>query len=246
MTNEDLEPMVAPAWHAAHPGAPCGVLALRGVVNPPSVLELDERKEALERELRAHYGGLERADLLQVGLLPAYAAYYKRWGQRYHVALQLESVAQKGKPIPPVAALVEAMFIAELRNLILTAGHDLDAVAPPVRLDVGTGAERFTTPTGTETAVKPGDMYMADARGVLSAVITGPAAYARIAPETTAVLFAAYAPPGVAPALMASHLADIEANVRLVSPNAVTLASQVVVAGAIDARSAPTGPGGRR
>jgi hypothetical protein len=30
------------------------------------------------------------------------------------------------------------MFMAELKNLILTAGHDLDAVTPPVRVDVTT------------------------------------------------------------------------------------------------------------
>jgi hypothetical protein len=34
-------------------------------------------------------------------------------------------VALKGKAIPRQAALVEAMFMAELENLILTAGHDL-------------------------------------------------------------------------------------------------------------------------
>ena len=235
------------AWHATHPGAVAGILALRGVANPAGHPALDLAKDDLERDLRARLGTLDRDALRAVEPLPAYAAYYKRFGQRYHVALQLESVAQKGKPIPRVAALVEAMFVAELRNLILTAGHDLDALAPPVRLGVGTGAERFTSPAGSETVVKPGDMYMADARGVLSAVITGPAAYARIAPETTAILFAAYAPPGVAPALMASHLADIEANVRLVSPNAVTLASQVVVASpaAAPGPSDATGAGGR-
>jgi hypothetical protein len=45
---------------------------------------------------------------------------------------ELESVARKGKSIPSRAALVEAMFIAELENLILTAGNDLDVVVPPV------------------------------------------------------------------------------------------------------------------
>ncbi|HET7271275.1 MAG TPA: hypothetical protein VFI90_09325 [Rubrobacter sp.] len=43
---------------------------------------------------------------------------------------QRESVARMGKPIPSRAALVEAMFTADLMNLILTAGHDLAAVTP--------------------------------------------------------------------------------------------------------------------
>src|SRR5918992_1899356 len=149
--------LTTPAWHAAHPGAPCGILALRGVANPPHAPALDRAKAELEAELRARYGGLDRAALREIGLLPAYAAYYKRWGQRYHVALQLESVAQKGKDLPRVAALVEAMFVAELRTQVLTAGHDLDALAPPVRLDAGTGAEGYRKPSGEETVVKAGD-----------------------------------------------------------------------------------------
>ena len=220
-----------PAWHAAHPGAVGGVLAVRGVANPASHPALDRIKEDLEGELRARLGGLEREAVRSVGVLPAYAAYYKRFGQRYHVAMQLESVAQKGKPLPRVAALVEAMFVAELRNQILTAGHDLDALAPPITLGVGTGAERYATPAGGEATVKPGDMFMADGRGVLSAVITGPAAYGRISPGTTAALFAVYAPPGVAPALVEAHLAEIEATVRLVSPQAITVGQWVLVGG---------------
>ena len=61
-------------------------------------------------------------------MIQAYAAYYERFNKTYHVQLQLESVALKGKSIPRVSALVEAMFMAELENLLLTAGHDLDVV----------------------------------------------------------------------------------------------------------------------
>lgn len=224
--------VTAPAWHAAHPGVACGVLALRGVANPAGHPALDREKDELERDLRERYGGLERSALREVGLLPAYAAYYKRWGQRYHVALQLESVAQKGKDLPRVAALVEAMFVAELRSRVLTAGHDLDALVPPVRMDVGTGEERYRTPAGAESVVKPGDMYVADADEVLSSIVVGPAAHARIGPETTAVLFAAYGVPGVAPAAVAAHLAEIERLVRLVCPAAETALRHVAVAGA--------------
>ena len=222
---------VVPAWHAAHPGAAVGVLAMRSVANPDRHPALDAVADELEREVRERFGGLDRDALRGVGPLPAYGAYYKRFGQRYHVAMQLESVAHKGKGVPRVAALVEAMFVAELRNLVLTAGHDLEAVTSPIRLDVGTGAERYATPAGGEAAVKLGDMYTADAAGVLSAIVTGPAAAARIAPATTSVLFVAYAPPGVEAASVEAHLAEIEANVRLVAPTATTVERAVVVAG---------------
>ena len=215
-------------WRAAHPGATVGVLAIRNVGNPASHDGLHGVAAALEEELRAMLGDADRETLRATPPLPAYVAYYKRWGQRYHVGMQLESVAQKGKSIPRVAALVEAMFIAELRNGILTAGHDLEAVALPIRLGVGDG-QAFRGPSGNDLTVKEGDMFTADAEGrVLSAIIAGPSEIARIGPKTTAALFVVYAPPGVDPALVRTHLDEIERNVRVVSPDAEVVGREVV------------------
>ena len=151
-------------------------------------------------------------------------------GQRYHVGMQLASVALKGKPIPRVAALVEAMFVAELADLLLTAGHDLDQIALPLVLDAGAG-QAFTAPNGAAQVVKDGDMFTADARGrVLSAVITGPSDVARISPETTAAVFYAYGPPGISAEAMGAHLDEIERNVRLISPDASTIAREIISA----------------
>jgi DNA/RNA-binding domain of Phe-tRNA-synthetase-like protein len=221
---------VDPSWRDAHPGAAVGLIAVRGVTNPASNDHLNDLATALESDARSRLGSADRETIRATPPLPAYAAYYKRWGQRYHVAMQLESVAQKGKALPRVAALVEAMFIAELRNLLLTAGHDLDALELPVRLYVGAG-ESFTAANGQETTVKAGDMVIADARGrVLSAIITGPSDVARIGPETTAALFYTYAPPGVDPALVAAHLDEIERNVRLISPEMAVTAAEIITA----------------
>ena len=221
---------VDPSWREAHPGATVGLIAMRGVTNPASNDSLNDLAATLESDVRSRLESADRETIRAIPPLPAYAAYYKRWGQRYHVAMQLESVAQKGKALPRVAALVEAMFIAELRNLLLTAGHDLDAPELAMRLTVGTG-EPFRAPNGQETSVKPGDMVIADARGrVLSAIITGPSDVARIGPKTTAALFYANAPPGVDPALDDAHIDDIERNVRLISPEAIVVAREIVTA----------------
>ena len=221
---------VDPNWREVHPGATVGLIAFREVANPTSNDRLNDVASALEIDVRSRLGTADRETIRAIAPLPAYAAYYKRWGQRYHVAMQLESVAQKGKALPRAAALVEAMFIAELRNLLLTAGHDLDALELPVRLTVGTG-ESFIAPNGQETSVKPGDMFIADAQGrVLSAIITGPSDIARIGPETTAALFYTYAPPGVDPALVEAHLDDIERNVKLIAPEAEVAAREIVTA----------------
>ena len=158
---------VSDAWKAAFPGAAVGILAMRNVANPEHDAELERRKEELESQLRTRFAGSNRASLLALPTLQAYDAYLSRFKKTYHVQLQLESVAFKGKPIPRVAALVEAMFMAELKNLLLTAGHDLDAVQPPVRLNVSNGSERYIMLNGREQVLKPGDMLIADAQGVV-------------------------------------------------------------------------------
>ncbi len=150
----------------------------------------------------------------------AYHAYFRHFNKTYHVQLRLESVALKGKPIPRVAALVEAMFMAELKNLLLTAGHDLDALHPPDRLDVSNGSERYVMLNGREQVLKPGDMLIADAQGVMSSVICGPDYRTRIKPDTRNVFFTVYTPPGIGEQAVLRHLQDIRANVLLIAPEA--------------------------
>ncbi|HEX5499365.1 MAG TPA: hypothetical protein VFX03_09065 [Thermomicrobiales bacterium] len=218
------------SWSAAPTGASVGAIALAGAANPAGDATIAALADRLEADLRARYGGLDRAALLATAPYAAYAAWYRRFGQRYHVALQLESIVKKGKGIPRVAALVEAMFLAELDHGILTAGHDGDAVALPFRAGVGSGAESYRGPGGSETAVKAGDLFAADAGGVLSAIVTGPSDRARIGPATTAALYVAYAPPGVSAATIDAHLDAIAAIVRAVSPAATVAGRNVVTA----------------
>ena len=211
---------VTEAWKRTYPGAAVGVLALHDVANPRRHPGLEERKEALEQRLRERYAGADRAALKALPVMQAYGAYYKRFKKSYHVRLQLESVVLQGKPIPRVAALVEAMFMAELEDLLLTAGHDLALVHRPVRIDVAAGTERYVRINGQEQELKAGDMYIADAEGVLSTIIYGPDHRTRIQPETREALFTAYAPPGIGEEAVQRHLENIQANVLLVAPEA--------------------------
>ena len=87
---------------------------------------LDGDRTTLQAELRAKFAGKDRAAITALETIRAYAAYYKHFDKTYHVQLQLESIVFKGKAIPSVAALVETMFMAEVKNMLLTAGHDLD------------------------------------------------------------------------------------------------------------------------
>jgi DNA/RNA-binding domain of Phe-tRNA-synthetase-like protein len=223
--------VVSKAFEAAYPTAMAGVLAMRAVVNPDSSPALESRKEDLERALRAHFAGQDAAALKSLPAIQAYNAFYKRFNKTYHVQLQLESVALKGKSIPRVAALVEAMFVAELKNLLLTAGHDLEAVQLPVTLDVADGSQLFTMLNGREQLLKPGDMMMSDGQGVISSVLYGPDQRTRIVLATRRVLFTVYAPAGIGEQTLRQHLQDIQSNVRLIAPEAETELLEVYGAG---------------
>jgi DNA/RNA-binding domain of Phe-tRNA-synthetase-like protein len=218
-----MEALIATdGWRAAFPGAVVGILIMRDVRNPQTNAALEAEKRRLEQQLRADAGvsGDGSAEADQV--LRAYVDYYRSRGKTYHVKAQRESVAVKGKPIPGRAALVEAMFMAELENLILTAGHDLDAIALPLSVDVTSDDDRYVLLNGADVALQPGDMRMADREGIVSSVLRGPDQRTRITPQTRNVLFAAYAPADVGEAAVRGHFADVAANVELVAPEART------------------------
>lgn len=211
---------ITEACKAAYPGAHAGFLALSGVENPTESPALELAKATLEQDLRARLGAFDRAALDGYGLLPAYAAYYKPFKKTYHVRGQLESVLFKGRSLPRVAALVEAMFMAELKNLVLTAGHDRDRLQGAVTVQVATGSETYTVMRGQDQTLKAGDMYMADEAGVISSILYGPDQRTQITPDTTRVLFASYAPAGVPAPSVRAHLEDIRDYVLGVAPDA--------------------------
>jgi DNA/RNA-binding domain of Phe-tRNA-synthetase-like protein len=211
---------ISDRWKITIPDAHAGVLVLRDVVNPPSHAELEKRKIALEQELRARYANQDRAALTQLPVLQAYAAYYRRFKKTYHVQLQLESIVFKDKSIPSVAALVEAMFMAEIKNLLLTAGHDLDSLHLPLTLDVSRGDERYTLLRGQEQVLKADDMFIRDGAGVISSILYGPDQRTAINAQTRHVVFTVYAPAGIGEGTVLNHLQDLQQNVLLIAPNA--------------------------
>ena len=209
---------VSETWKSTYPDAVVGVMALHNLTNPKSSPELDKKKMELEERLRDQFS--HKSELESLPVIGAYQDYYARFRKTYHVLLQLESVALKGKPIASVASLVEAMFLAELKNGMLTAGHDLDAVETPVALDVAGGDERYEMLNGRQQTLKAGDMIMRDAKGVISSVIYGPDKRTRIKPGTKEAMFVVYAPPGIRPDQVAAHLEDIYEYCLLFSPSA--------------------------
>jgi DNA/RNA-binding domain of Phe-tRNA-synthetase-like protein len=218
---------ITDCWKTTYPDAHAGILVMNDVENPAACPELDRRKQDLEAELRARFAGQDRKALDAIPAILAYNTYYKQFKKTYHVQAQLESIAFKGRAIPSVGALVTAMFIAELKNLLLTAGHDLDSLQLPVTLGVAGGDECYTLLRGQEQALKAGDMMMADRAGVISSIVYGPDQRTQITAHTHNVLFAVYAPAGISGLAVQIHLQDIRDYVHIVSPAATVKALQV-------------------
>lgn len=201
-----------------YPEASLGLLAIKNVSNPNQHEELDRHKNQLENELRIKYAELNRNDLKNLATMKAYIEYYKRFKKTYHVLLQLESVVFKHKSIPQVASLVETMFMAELKNLLLTAVHDFDAIELPIALDAAKGGERFIQLSGQEKRIIQHDMIVSDRKGITSSIIYGPDERTRVRPDTRNVLFVVYAPQGIEKSFVLKHLQDIEQYVTMISP----------------------------
>ncbi len=212
---------VSPAWRRAFPGAVAGLLAVSGAAADSENSALAEAKRRLEQELAEQFP--DRAAIKADPVIQAYAAHYKRFKKTYFVTLQVESVALKGRSIPQVTPLVTAMFMAELKNRLLTAGHDLSKVQGPVRLEAAQGGEEYLGMGGRKQVIKAGDMFMADQAGVISDVVYGPDERSKITAATGQALFAVYAPAGIGARAVKQHLADIRDYIRLFAPKAETL-----------------------
>ena len=218
MSSEILT--VTEAWKSAYPDVCAGILVMRNVSNPPEHPGLDAIRVELETDIRSRLADAERAAVRALQPIKAYNDHYKRFRKTYHVQLQLESVAFKGRPITRDSALVEALFMAELKNLLLTSGHDLDAISGQLTLDVATGTESYTGIGGKEQQPKAGDMMFTDCKGIISNIIYGPDRRTCITSGTSNLLVTIYGVSGISADAIERHLGDIERYVRIIAPGA--------------------------
>ena len=207
---------IGESWGTKHQGAVVGSLRVKNVRLSKSINSFDELRLQTESDLRAKFSTREM--LAETPIIQHYRNYYKQYKKSYHVLFQLESIAIKGKSIPNFNPLVTAMFIAELKNMLLTAGHDLDRVAQPVTLNLAEGNEQYTTLSGAEKKLKAGDMFTSDQEGILSSIIYGPDARTKISKSTQNLLFIVYAPPRIGQDPVRQHLQNIAENLTLIAP----------------------------
>lgn len=196
----------------------CLIGAMTVEIGEASASGLEDARTALEAELRARYAGLSRAKLKASQPIDTYVRYYKGFGYSYHVLGQLESLI-KGRAIPSAQPLVEAMFMTELKNALLTAGHDLDKLSFPLNAELCAGTETFTAMNGRETQMIEGDLMLSDGVAPVSSILRGPDARTAIDGGTRRALYIVYAPAGIDGERVLVHLDDIAGYLRLACPD---------------------------
>jgi DNA/RNA-binding domain of Phe-tRNA-synthetase-like protein len=196
---------------ATYPGWSLGTLELEGLLprekNPAFLSEI----EGIEETLKAKYGGMGRKDIAASEAARGYAEHFSRAGKAYPVVLQAEAVASKGRRLSMPDRLVQAMFASELESMILTAGHDADAIRGPLELGLADGIEPMPTLGGENKLPPAGDLVMKDSLGIIASVLLGPDSRTPVGPETERVLFVVYAPPEVAPGRIEVHMDRLSA-----------------------------------
>ncbi|MGA3058513.1 MAG: hypothetical protein ABSE70_10845 [Candidatus Limnocylindrales bacterium] len=200
---------------------------MTGVRNPEGDAVLDALLEQTAADIRDRCAGLARTDLIARPELAVYAAYYRRFDKTYHVLLQLESVAFKGKPLRARGALVAAMFRAELETGLLTAGHDADLMVGGLTVDLVAAGDRYTGIGGRPIEAAPGDMCIRDGAGIVSSIVYGPDDRSRLRDETRAAVFTTYAPAGIGADAVIRHHEAIAIGIRAVSPDSIVDSQEV-------------------
>jgi DNA/RNA-binding domain of Phe-tRNA-synthetase-like protein len=217
-------------WHILHPGATIGLLEFSSIDNSGSSPILNERKREIEVHLRERYKGFTRQDFLLLPVMSACDRYYKRFNKTYHLQLQLESIVLKGKNLPNVSPAVDSTFMAEVETLVLTAGHDIMKLRDSILIDTAREGDQMTQMSGVSKAIRAGDMIMRDAVGISCSIIYGQDNRSPISPETSRILYVAYAPAGVSAELVETQLWRTEEHIRLFSLEATVEQHRLLIA----------------
>jgi DNA/RNA-binding domain of Phe-tRNA-synthetase-like protein len=200
---------VTQSLRRVYPEAKFGVMAVKGIRSTTGRATMNSIVTAEIEHMKSKYPGYQRNSALTTEPLCHYAAYYKRYKKSYHVLGQLESVLLKGKSIPSAGIPIEAMFLAEIKNLLLTAGHDEALIEGALTVDVAVEPKNYVGLSEKELQLVTNDIYLSDEKGVLSSIINGPDYRTRITEVTQEALYFVYGVEGVTAPLIQAHLKTI-------------------------------------
>ena len=192
-----------------YPQATFGSLIIKEIPNSKKNDTLEEPKRSLEQKIREGQIDIDKDDIIK-----NYNSYFGKWKKTYPLKFQLETIKQGGR-FPQASLLVDSMFLAELKNRILTSGHDLDEIKGNLIFDISKEGEQYLKLNGEIQKLKKDDIILKDQKGILASILFGPAKRTSISLKTKNVLYFAWCPYEIKEKVVAAHLNDIVSNLKL-------------------------------
>jgi DNA/RNA-binding domain of Phe-tRNA-synthetase-like protein len=185
------------------PDLKVSTMEVRNLENKKLDEELEKEKRNIEVEIRSR-----SKEYLESDTIKEYNEFFKKFGKKYPIEYQIKSIME-GKSFPSQYTVVESMFMAELKNMYLTAGHDLDLIDDSLNTMITKGDEDYTNISGKEMKLKAEDIITRDGTGIISSVLYGPDRRTMITEKTRNYLFFAYFPYGEEDSKIKNHFEDI-------------------------------------
>jgi len=177
---------VSESLKLVYPDLKVGIIIIRDVVNKDFDPTLESKKRDAELFIRNNL-----LDFTNLPRVKSYNRFYKKYDKKFPIEYQLKSIIS-GKSIPTISVLVESMFLSELLNQVLVAGHDLNYLEGDLFLDLAQGNEEYTKISGEKQIVKKDDIILKDAKGIIASVLYGPDFRTRVTKHTTSVVYMGY------------------------------------------------------
>lgn len=206
------------AVNEVYPEAKFGYLIVDGLQGNSDRAEMNAMIAEELQQLKLAYPNYDRKQVLAAEPFCHYSAYYKKFKKTYHVLGQLESILLKEKSIPLVGPAVEAMFLAEVKHHLLTAGHDFAALEGPLIIDVAKTPLTYQGLSKKEQTIVSEDLYVSDQSGAITSIIKGPDFRTRITKDTEKALYFIYGVPGITKEQILGELQSIADYLTRVIP----------------------------
>ncbi|EQF22957.1 B3/4 domain protein [Clostridioides difficile CD160] len=193
-----------------YPNIKFGVMVINITYSNPNKENFLFLKNSITENIIEQHPEYNRKEKIKTEPISSYIKYYKKFKKTYPVLLQLESLLLKSKGIPDAGITVESMFLAELKNLLLTAGHDFDKIELPLRIDIANGSEHFYGIGGKEQVLTKYDLFLSDNIGILSSILNGPDNRTSITKDTKNIMYFVYGADRISEKQIQDHLNDIK------------------------------------
>lgn len=198
-----IEVKLCKSLASIYPNLKIGVLEIKNINDKCYDSALEKEKRKFECFIKDNY-----TDLENIKTIAKYSRFYKKFDKTYPIQFQIKSIAT-GKKLPTRSAVVESMFMAELKNMYLTACHNLDAIVGPIEIKTATGIEKYTNINEKDYQLIKEDIIAQDDIGIIASVLYGPDKRTMINLHEKNIIFISYFPYGEENNKIMNHFDDI-------------------------------------